>query len=646
MSADKLLTPWKRHNTNSHMDKSLKNELLELKEAWEADLVNDDEYRKRRDRLLGGAAGADAEGSGKPAATLVELLGPGMEVGPEDRLYRLERFLGEGGMGVVWLALDLEGGKLAGTDKRVALKFLPADVVGNLRDEQRLKQEAERAQQLGHPNIVRVWGWRRDPQLKLPFLEMEYLEGEDLNALLHREGCPGLSYIRVMELMVPVAEALKYAWEEHQIVHRDIKPGNLYVTKQGRVKLLDFGIAAQARRTASSVGPASRTPGYHAPEAAGRHKIDPKLDAYSVAAVIYELLEGELAFDDRRTPHTPWPEKPQALNDRQWQTLQQALAFTDQERLESAWGLIQGIAQGRGPNPEEQEAEREARESKEKKERGQREAEARARRQAVMTQWHARWPLLWKSGLGLGVVALAAWGLMTIGRAREEAAQQVASLPPAPVVLAPEGAAPPPRLPAQPAAPAKEVPLEPSAIHSLPPTAIVAPPAALTIQEPSMVSDPGWGGLLPAPNLTGGTVALTEWRLSENRSSCRPLAFLDTGATKARVRRANFAGGWAIAFDLPGRRSAFGIAGTGTTASTDQELRAWPYYISLAAGSVAGYGLSGGEHYPKTNPEAIGQESVAYLRVSDQACGYHVWSELGRTHLEHLLQQVRGVATR
>jgi len=336
----------------------MREQLQELKRLFDDGLIDEADYRAAKQAILQSPGAGKSAPEHRPAATLVELLGPGMEVGPEDRLYRLERFLGEGGMGVVWLALDLEGGKLAGTDKRVALKFLPADVVGNLRDEQRLKQEAERAQQLGHPNIVRVWGWRRDPQLKLPFLEMEYLEGEDLNALLHREGDPGLTLERALELLTPVSEALRYAWEEHQLVHRDIKPGNVLVTKDGKVKLLDFGISAQARRTASSVGPSNRTPGYHAPEAAGRHAISPKLDAYSLGAVLYELLEGALPFDDRRGPHTPWPEQPRMLNGQQWEALKQALAFASVDRLESAWVLIQSITQGRGASPEEREVER------------------------------------------------------------------------------------------------------------------------------------------------------------------------------------------------------------------------------------------------------------------------------------------------
>ncbi|MEF9930060.1 MAG: protein kinase, partial [Massilia sp.] len=83
-------------------------------------------------------------------------------------------------------------------------------------------------------------------------LIMEYLEGEDLDAVLAREG--RLPLARVLALLDPVAAALDYAWERHHLVHRDIKPGNVFVTTKGDVKLLDFGIAARARAS----GPASK----------------------------------------------------------------------------------------------------------------------------------------------------------------------------------------------------------------------------------------------------------------------------------------------------------------------------------------------------------------------------------------------------
>ncbi len=333
---------------------AMREQLEKLKHLFDDGLINEEDYRTQKQALLSSAnVVTNPSGRGHPQATVVELLEVGMEVGPEGKRYRLERFLGQGGMGAVWLALDLEATTRKGQNVHLALKFLPSDVVGNPRDEARLAEEAEKARQLGHPNIVRVWGWQRDPLTRLPFLEMEYLEGEDLYAILHREGKPGLSFERVMELMTPVVDALKYAWEEHQLVHRDIKPGNILVTKEGKVKLLDFGISAQASRTASNVGPSSRTPGYHAPEAAGRHKVSPKLDVYSLGAVLFELLEGGIPFDDRRSPHTPWPEQPQTINERQWEVLKQALSFHVAHRLETAWGLLEGVKAAQGPSPEE-----------------------------------------------------------------------------------------------------------------------------------------------------------------------------------------------------------------------------------------------------------------------------------------------------
>ena len=96
-------------------------------------------------------------------------------------------------------------------------------------------------------------------------------------------------------------------------------------------------------------------------------------------------------------------------------------------------------------------------------------------------------------------------------------------------------------------------------------------------------------------------------------------------------------------FDLPGLRSAFGIAGTGTAAPTDEELAQWPLHLAWPGGR-AGYGLSGRKPYVPDDPDGAGQESLAYLRIDGQGCLYNVWSRLGRAHLELLLRGLRPLA--
>ncbi|HEU4521256.1 MAG TPA: hypothetical protein VFT12_04580 [Thermoanaerobaculia bacterium] len=121
------------------------------------------------------------------------------------------------------------------------------------------------------------------------------------------------------------------------------------------------------------------------------------------------------------------------------------------------------------------------------------------------------------------------------------------------------------------------------------------------------------------------------WNGAENRSTCALVAFANTPAD-ATPRRANFSGGWAVAYDTPSQRSAFGIAGTGTSADAGSTYQ-WPDEIVWSDGSHVSYGLEGG----------TGPNHLAYLRIEGQDCLYNVWSARGEEHLVGLLQQIRFV---
>jgi hypothetical protein len=125
----------------------------------------------------------------------------------------------------------------------------------------------------------------------------------------------------------------------------------------------------------------------------------------------------------------------------------------------------------------------------------------------------------------------------------------------------------------------------------------------------------------------------TEWQKAANRRTCAAIApnSLGEGAA-ATARAATFSGGWAVAYDTPATRSAFGVAGTGSKAS-DPAYRDWPFVRRWADGSSAEYGPEGGS----------GDNQLAYLRIAGQECLYNVWSRLGRRHLEHLLDHMRFV---
>jgi len=209
------------------------------------------------------------------------------------RKYRLERLLGEGGMGAVWLAHNLM------LDMPVAIKLIRSD----LDREQlsaRLRFEARSVAKLRHPNIVRIFDIQ-ESEAGDPFIVMEVLEGEPLAKLLDRGRIPAL---RAVQLILPVIDALVVA-HEHGIVHRDLKPDNVFVAvTDGRLqpKLLDFGIAKSsglrgAEAHITQVGTVVGSPEYMSPEqACGREDVDERSDIWSLCVMLYEMVTGSLPF--------------------------------------------------------------------------------------------------------------------------------------------------------------------------------------------------------------------------------------------------------------------------------------------------------------------------------------------------------------
>jgi len=138
----------------------------------------------------------------------------------------------------------------------------------------------------------------------------------------------------------------------------------------------------------------------------------------------------------------------------------------------------------------------------------------------------------------------------------------------------------------------------------------------------------------PMTRLEVPTVYVEQWAKAENRDTCALVAFRTLGEAgkSAQARAANFSGGWAVAYDFPHLRSAFGIAGAGVKAD-DPSYDKWPYVYEWGDGSKVEYGPEGGE----------GPNQLAYLRIAGQDCLYNVWSRLGREHLEELLREIRMV---
>lgn len=157
-------------------------------------------------------------------------------------------------------------------------------------------------------------------------------------------------------------------------------------------------------------------------------------------------------------------------------------------------------------------------------------------------------------------------------------------------------------------------------------------PALTVAPTPQPLPPSPWSG--PAVNRSDvPSVYMAQWEKAANRQTCAPFAFASLGKGVAAVpRSATFSGGWAVAYDLPQLRSAFGIAGSGSRAS-DPTYGGWPNHIEWADGSTADYGLEGG----------TGPNQLAYLRIAGQDCLYNVWSRISREHLEQLFESIRRI---
>ena len=202
--------------------------------------------------------------------------------------YRVVRQLGQGGMGSVYLAEDTQLDNF-----RVAIKMLPAILVADKRALRQLKAEALVSMKLNHSNIVPLRGFEENNGN--PFLVMDYIEGQTLDDLLaEREKLTEEETIRIL---LPVAAALDYAHGEG-VVHRDVKPGNVMIRKDGCPFVLDFGIAREIQETMTRVTGklSSGTLMYMSPEQNNGDEPTPAQDVYSFAAMAYECLAGKPLF--------------------------------------------------------------------------------------------------------------------------------------------------------------------------------------------------------------------------------------------------------------------------------------------------------------------------------------------------------------
>jgi dienelactone hydrolase len=250
----------------------------------------DPELRLEVERLL--AQDSDGKILDRPAAELLEEFteteqapgGPRDFAGQTVSHYDILEEIGAGGMGVVYKALDTKLGRL------VALKFLPPHLSHDRELKRRLSDEARAASLLDHPNIVVIHDIDETPGGDV-FIAMAFHEGVTLREKIGS----GLPVLEALLIARQVASGLAKA-HEHDIVHRDIKPGNIVVAKDGIARIIDFGLAKTIDATATLEGGARGTPLYMSPEQATGKAVDCRTDLWSLGAVLYEMLAGKPAF--------------------------------------------------------------------------------------------------------------------------------------------------------------------------------------------------------------------------------------------------------------------------------------------------------------------------------------------------------------
>jgi tetratricopeptide (TPR) repeat protein/predicted Ser/Thr protein kinase len=265
--------------------------------------------------------------------------------------YEIVQMLGEGGMGAVYKAKDRE------LDRLVAVKVIRPELAERPDILQRFKRELILARQVTHRNVIRIYDLGQAAGLK--FITMEYVEGQDLRHILHEKGkLPPEEAVGIIEQVCCALEAAHAVG----VVHRDLKPPNVMLDREGRVLVMDFGIARSMEQAGlTQTGMMVGTPEYMSPEQAKGETVDTRSDLFAAGIIFYEMLIGKQPYQSdtaigtlmkRLQGRTPVPSEaeptlPQALSD----ITVKCLAVDPAERYQTAREILRDLEAWRGPTP-------------------------------------------------------------------------------------------------------------------------------------------------------------------------------------------------------------------------------------------------------------------------------------------------------
>lgn len=249
----------------------------------------------------------------------------------------LEEMLARGGMGMVYKALDLRKAEYQDRNPHVAIKILNDECQSHPDFFMALQREAKKAQSLAHPNIATVYDFDADGDTV--FMTMEYLSGQTLDVYIKENPPSPKNFQRLLKIVDDMGQGLAYAHKNH-IVHSDFKPGNVFITDKGDVKILDFGISRVARpadqndldATIFDAGKfGALTPSYASCDMLEGNTPDLRDDIYALACITYQLLTGRHPFDKEKATLARNKEMQAApikgLNKKCWKGIQRGLAF-------------------------------------------------------------------------------------------------------------------------------------------------------------------------------------------------------------------------------------------------------------------------------------------------------------------------------